>query len=368
MARVLGSYSVSIYEKDKKRIFEFLDLGLSYQKIVTKLLYGSKQGLACYLKRLKDRSGEKTTKEALQIKQSYSLEEKVVHTKKRIKEFYEKMDSKVYVSFSGGKDSTVLLHLVRSMYKDVEAVFCDTTNEYKEILEFVRKTPNVKTLKPKINFMQIVQNYGFPLVSKKVARTIHDLKNPTPNNANSRRMYLEGVGSKGQNLSSYKLSKKWYKLIDAPFNLTSKCCDILKKDPFSIYEKQSNKKPFIGTNASESSFREKNYIKYGCNIFGDKPKSRPLSIWSDQDIWQYIKQHKLDYSSIYNDIHVNGTIVSAETRTGCAYCAFGAHLEDKDNNRFTRLKLRKPKQYEKIMSLKNGSYTFSQALSFVLES
>ena len=78
--------------------------------------------------------------EELKLMQNYPLWMKVEKTKQRIREWYEYYNGEVYVSFSGGKDSTVLLHLVRSIYPDVEAVFSDTGLEYPEIKEFVKGT------------------------------------------------------------------------------------------------------------------------------------------------------------------------------------------------------------------------------------
>lgn len=68
----------------------------------------------------------------------------------------------MYVSFSGGKDSTVLLDLVRSEYPNVKAVFVDTGLEYPEIRSFVKTFDNVEILKPKKNFKQVIQEYGYP--------------------------------------------------------------------------------------------------------------------------------------------------------------------------------------------------------------
>lgn len=74
----------------------------------------------------------------LRQKQSLPLESKIEMSLRRIKEWYSENQGAVYVAFSGGKDSTVLLHLVRSLYPEVPAVFVDTGLEYPEIREFVQ--------------------------------------------------------------------------------------------------------------------------------------------------------------------------------------------------------------------------------------
>ena len=73
------------------------------------------------------------TNEDLKELQSKSLEEKIQISTARIIEWYEHWDGKVAVSFSGGKDSTVLLDLVRNVYPDVIAVYSDTGLEFPEI-------------------------------------------------------------------------------------------------------------------------------------------------------------------------------------------------------------------------------------------
>ena len=108
--------------------------------------------------------------------QSLPLERKVLITQSRILEWYNYWNGQVYVSFSGGKDSTVLLHIVRNLFPDVEAVFVDTGLEYPELRAFVKTFDNVTCLKPKMNFRQVIDTYGYPLISKEVAKVIYDAR------------------------------------------------------------------------------------------------------------------------------------------------------------------------------------------------
>jgi len=113
--------------------------------------------------------GNKYTSEDLKIMKSWSFERKIQVTQTRVIEWYQHFDSKVYVSFSGGKDSTVLLDLARRIYPNIEAVFMDTGLEYPEIRNFVKTKDNVTWLKPELNFRQVIDKYGYPVVSKRVA-------------------------------------------------------------------------------------------------------------------------------------------------------------------------------------------------------
>ena len=115
------------------------------------------------------------TNQLIQL-QALPLDIKILKTKQRIREFYNKTGGKVYISFSGGKDSTVLLNLVRQEFPDVTAVYCDTGLEYPELKEFVKKQDNIEIIKPKITFLEVINKYGFPVISKDVSLTLEYAK------------------------------------------------------------------------------------------------------------------------------------------------------------------------------------------------
>lgn len=270
-------------------------------------------------------------------------------TQERIKEWYEHWNGNVYISFSGGKDSTVLLHIVREIYNDIPGVFIDTGLEYPEIKQLVKSTENITILKPKMPFHKVLENYGYPVIGKKQARSIRDLQNPTPKNEATRNLRLTGLNGKGEPCPSMKLAKKYHYLADAPFKISEQCCDIMKKEPFHRYVKETGKYGMNAVMAHESNRREKDYLRQGCNAFHLKePKSQPMAFWNEQDILQYIKQFNIPYASVYGDIieDENGLLhTTGERRTGCMFCMFGVHLED-EPNRFQRMKVTHFKQYD----------------------
>lgn len=113
------------------------------------------------------------TIDELRIRQALPLDVKIRMTQQRVREWLDEYGSDgVYVSFSGGKDSTVLLHLVRQICPDVTAVFVDTGLEYPEIREFVKGFDNVVWLKPKMQFRKVIETYGYPFISKEVSEAV----------------------------------------------------------------------------------------------------------------------------------------------------------------------------------------------------
>ena len=290
------------------------------------------------------------TRTELQKRLEWPLEKKIDHSLYIIDAFIAQYPNSK-IAFSGGIDSTAMLKLVRFFDKSRTAIFSNTTNEFNEILHFVRETENVEIIMPETTFIKTVQQFGFPLISKKVARMVHDCKFPTANNQNSRTLYLTGIKQDGTKSKSFKLPERYKHLIDAPFDITYKCCELLKKKPMAKFNKDG---VFIGTMATDSATRKGAYMKTGC-INNVENKCMPLSIWTKDDVWKFVKQNDVKYCNVYD---------KGETNTGCAYCGFGCQF---DKTRFDRLKEREPKRYEQMMNLKNNGITYENAIKIALK-
>ena len=370
----------------------------------------------------------------------------------------------VYVSFSGGKDSTVLLNIVREIYPNVTAMFCDTGLEYPEIREFVKTFDNVDWVKPKMNFRQVIEKYGYPMISKEVSEcaygarkyltsiiadntilqtdrqtdrqhkysyfydklcgigayrqssesdtggTITSIENlEALANILNRRMQNK-EGGKNQKLAQMlglltnhhsiqanipegkksAYNQERYKFfLEAPFEISNRCCNVMKKNPAHDYSKRTGKKAITATMAAESRLRTQKWLQYGCNMFDAKyPVSNPMSFWTEQDVLQYIKEHNLKIASVYGDIvyddgeQLKGQMDLADfglanevrklkttrcQRTGCIFCGFGCHLE-KNPNRFELLKESHPQIYDYIMRPKEkGGLNYKEVIDWINE-
>ena len=363
------------------------------------------------MKRVKGRINmSKMTNDQLKQLQALPLNIKIRKTEQRIREWYEHWEGNVYVSFSGGKDSTVLLDIVRNLYPKVPAVFSDTGLEYPEIKEFVKTFPNVIIVRPKHSFKEILTKYGYPIISKEVANTVDNAsrwikENLTNNgggtktsnyyikrilglqeyatsnmggadrewrklrglgeyaNMTKRTAKILGLLDKQNNIrecaegeKSQYSQERWAFLLDADFKISDRCCYHMKKSPIKKFGKQSGLYPMVATMASESRQRKTAWLKTGCNAFeGTNKMSKPMSFWTEQDVLQYIDVMGLEVAPVYgNLLYSNGKYYfDGCQRTGCIFCGFGCHLE-KEPNRFQRLKETHPKLYDYCMG--GGEY------------
>ena len=310
--------------------------------------------------------GNKHTKSDLYQMQSLPLSAKIRMTEARIKGWYEEFDGNVYVARSGGKDSDVLGHIVKRMYPNVPHVFVNTGLEYDSVrLHGIEVADEV--LRPSMSFVQVITKYGYPIINKEVAQTVTEVQKAlwagkTP--AKYRMDKLDGtcINKKTGELSQYNMPQ-WKFLLDAPFRISHKCCDVMKKNPSKEYERSTNNKPFLGTMATESRLRKTKWLKFGCNAFEEKrPTSQPLSFWTEQDILSYIYEYGLDIADVYGDVVYTDsdgmqycepvfmddmTLTTAGVkRTGCVFCMFGI---TQDEDRFLKLKEIEPQKYDYVI-------------------
>lgn len=280
---------------------------------------------------------EKRTREQLKRLQSLPLEQKINLSLRRIDQFYREMGGKVYVSFSGGKDSTVLLHLVRRLFPKVKGVYVNTGVEFPGINDFVKKQENITWLKPKMSFASVLKKYGFPVVSKKISMGVSRYRNTGSEIQKHLRLY-GGINPTSGKRQEPTVSKKWHYLIDSDIKISERCCDVLKKAPVKQYHKKTGLHPITGEMAGESELRRKQWLSHGCNGFDlSIPKSTPLSFWSEGDIWEYVEKYNIEIASPYMD---------GEKRTGCMFCLYGAQYNDSGGwKRFERMKEKYPLHY-----------------------
>ena len=257
----------------------------------------------------------------------------------------------------------MLLHLVRDIYPDMPAVFVNTGLEYPEIQAFARSQENVTVLTPKMGFKDVITKYGYPFISKEISKAISEAKRGSQHSLDK----FDPFSAYAKRYPKWTL-EKWEPLLSVDFDIDNRCCDVMKKGPAKAYEKETGRHPITGQMAVESNLRQKQWLEHGCNVFGKRAKSNPMSFWTEQDVLKFIKANGIKIASVYGDIVSEDEDGNAyETtlfescpykttgcqRTGCIFCGFGAHLE-KGESRFQRLKRTHPKQYNFCMN--GGSY------------
>jgi 3'-phosphoadenosine 5'-phosphosulfate sulfotransferase (PAPS reductase)/FAD synthetase len=285
----------------------------------------------------------KKTYNEVRTMQAIPYEIKIEMSRRRIIEYAEYYGAdKLAVAYSGGLDSTMALHFIRSIYPEVKAISV-LAIECKENIEQIRTTENVEPVAPRYTQQQVIKKFGYPVVSKKTSKAIRRLRNPSERNLKSRNLALTGITSEGKKAGTYKLAIKWRFLINAPFEISDRCCYYMKETPMINYAKKKGYAVILATMAEESKSRMDGYCKRGhCNTFDELGLSTPFIFWTRNDMLRYIDENGVKISEAYGEIKQFETgeyYTTKAQRTGCPICMFGMDREGKDGNpnRFQRM-------------------------------
>lgn len=301
-------------------------------------------------------------KQRLKELQALPLDRKIMITQTRIIEWYTRWKGQVYVSFSGGKDSTVLLHIARQCFQDIEAVFINTGLEYPELQTFAKSFENVTVVRPEMSFVDVIKHYGYPVLSKEISECLYEGRLALVRDEGAytyRLKRLRGEIADENGKQSMFNCKKYEPLLYVDFYIGNRCCRVMKKSPGKRLAKNLGKKPILATMAVESKLRRQAWLTHGCNGFDmEFPTSQPMSFWTEQDVLEYIHRYNLPIAPVYGEVVPNGNgcelCTTGCNRTGCIFCAYGAHLNDDD--RFIRLRETHPKQYDYCIN--GGGYAW----------
>ncbi|MFR2137257.1 MAG: hypothetical protein ACLS5A_04065 [Pseudoruminococcus massiliensis] len=299
------------------------------------------------------------------VKQKQSYEFKVKYAEIRVHEFIRECNIRnlnTHVSV-GGLDSITLYLFIKSLGYKVPGITVSLLED-KSIQEVHNQLELVK-LKPYRSKVNIIQEFGFPVLSKEIAAKIELLQNPSEKNKTVRHAIITGeTGEFGgyRKNTRMRLAQKWLDLFGGyenenegvnyqipPFKVSSKCCYYLKEKPCDDWAKEHNSVPFLGLMASEGGRRQKSLMINGCNYFGKSTiRSAPFAIFSRQDLLQLALDLNVPIPSIYGTIErkEDGTLYTTKAqRTGCSMCGFGIQLE-KRPHRFDYLRQNNPKEWE----------------------
>lgn len=253
----------------------------------------------------------------------------IEQAKKRIRDVYKQTDGNVYLSFSGGKDSTIVLSLIKDIGLNIPAVFSDTGLELAAIKDFVKWVKdnyynNVIIIKPEKSYNEVIKD-GKPFLSKMKSTAIkYYQKNPKCKTA------LELYNEEYVKSHRIRLANKDFHILHENFNIkiSDNCCYDMKKRPFEIYVEFSGARGSItGIRAYEGGQRAFNYdrnIKLGKNPCTEIKKGgfiqkSPIIDWTDEMCELYIKNHNVPLSKAYTEYGLK--------RTGCYLCPYDRDLE-----------------------------------------
>ena len=262
------------------------------------------------------------------------------------------------VAFSAGKDSTVLLHLLREYRPDIITIYGNTTIEFPECVKFARELKeqwqlNYHEARPDVSFWWVVEEYGWPLLGKHfgVGGVAHK---------SSREIFFGDLAAEGKLTGGYA--------IQAEVPISSACCTFLKERPSQKLQRTLGVDGvFLGILAAESRRRMFNFLEYGEWYYAKSQKMwkcHPLAIWTDDDIWAYIRRFDVPYASLYNmGYHNSQGEFICHKRNGCMFCGMDIGFP---NNHLAIMRRTHPKAW-KVLMINKGLGKVLMQLRFVLD-
>lgn len=324
-------------------------------------------------------------------RQSLPYESKVNHAIEVARQYYDKITlekgANVHVSV-GGLDSLTLLYFLRKYVdKDIKAISVSSLED--KSIQRIHKQLGIEVIAPYKSKTQVLQEFGFPVISKEKAGKIALLQNPTEKNKTVRNAIMTGdCGAQGgfRTGTRMRLPQKWLNLFagkenaqygtnykEAWFKVSNKCCYYMKEKPCDDWAKQNNSYPYLGLMASEGGQREKALTSHGCNYYGKTTtRSAPFAIFHRQDLLQLALDLAVPVPEIYGAIErtPDGTLYATRAqRTGCTMCGFGIHIEQRPH-RFDRLREDNPKEWDywmnKCVTGEDGNkYGWGEVLNYI---
>lgn len=262
-----------------------------------------------------------------------ALDDRIRDAQHRIEELWAETDGKCYLSFSGGKDSTVLLTLVKMCQElytvgDIPAVFSNTGIEMGVTVDFVRWVkknyyPNVVEIRPEKSFDWVLKNEGKPIKSKMKSKDLHQW-HYGKRSPSLLLLLIIGQSPTGKMTKKHKLADKDMHLLHDDLDIvpSEKCCNWMKKKPFERYAKETGMKGCLqGVRQGEGGARDSavttrlfrggklcTWVKNGII------QKAPIIDWSEDDINEFIQRYNVPLSDAYTKYGF--------ARTGCMGCPY----------------------------------------------
>lgn len=259
-----------------------------------------------------------------------NLEKKIEYSNKVIVNALKQSNNQT-ISWSGGKDSTVVLHLILKYAPKIPVIFVDIECLFPETRKYVNKLAKIWKINLTVvksendDFNSVTQKYGFPIFSKNISSNVERAIR---------------TGNIRNQLSNFEKFLVYHKA-----KISSKCSQYLLETPCKLKEKELNcDLKFVGLRALESMARVELWADYGDiyivkKYFGEnKPikKCNPISIWTEDNIWDYINLHNIPICDIYK---------KGYERNGCWTCAMAIR-----NGQLERLKNYNKSYYNQLLN------------------